>query len=151
MLAEGCCRLPQCLLYYVIMALELKTLTTLEWTAAAELVKEGIPAGLLRELADRLKLSLLDLAVPLHLPPRTLHRRLERGRLSLDESERLLAITRILRQATDVLGNEVKAVHWLKSPVPALDGKTPLECAETQVGLREVEDVLTRIEDVVYS
>ena len=134
-----------------LKAMELKALATLEWTAAAELVKEGISAGLLRELADQLKLSLLELAVPLHLQPRTLHRRLEHGRLSLDESERFLAITKIFRQAIEVLGNEVKAVHWLKSPVPALDGKTPLECAETQVGLREVEDVLTRIEDVVYS
>ena len=87
----------------------------------------------------------------MHLPPRTLHRRLEHGRLSLDESERLLAIAKIFRQAAEVLGSEAKAVHWLKSPVPALEGRTPLQCAETQVGLREVEDVLTRIEDVVYS
>jgi putative toxin-antitoxin system antitoxin component (TIGR02293 family) len=133
------------------MATELESLASLEWAAAADLVKEGISAGLLRQLADQLRLGLEELAVPLHLTTRTLHRRMEEGRLSLDESERLLAITRIVSQATEVLGSEAKAVHWLKSPVPALDGRSPLDCAETQVGLREVEDVLTRIEDVVYS
>ena len=133
------------------MAIELNQLAALEWSAAAAVVKDGLSASLLRKLADRLKLGLEELAVPLHLTTRTLHRRLEQGRLSLDESERLLAITRIMAQATKIFGSEDKAVHWLKSPVVALHGKTPLDCAETQVGLREVEDVLIRIEDVVYS
>jgi len=85
------------------------------------------------------------------LTTRTLHRRLEQGRLSLDESERLLALAKIVALATETLGSEAKAIHWLKSPVPALGGRSPLACAETQVGLREVEDLLTRIQDVVYS
>ena len=82
---------------------------------------------------------------------RTLHRRLAEGRLSVDESERFLALTKIVAHATEILGSEAKAIHWLKSPVPALGGRTPLACAETHVGLREVEDLLTRIQDVVYS
>lgn len=133
------------------MAIGLDELAALEWPAAAAAVKEGLSAGLLRKLATQLGLSLEELAVPLHLTTRTLHRRVEAGRLSLDESERLLAITRILSHAAEVFGDETKAIRWLKSPVPALGGQTPLSAAETQVGLREVEDVLTRIGDVVYS
>src|ERR1019366_8403435 len=132
------------------MAMELNHLASLELPKTAALVKEGLSARLLRKLADRLSLGLDELAIPLHLTTRTLHRRMEHGRLSLDESERLLALTKIVAQATEILGSEAKAIHWLKSPVPALGGQTPLACAETQVGLREVEDVLTRIEDVVY-
>ncbi len=133
------------------MTIDLKSLVALEWTTAVEAVKKGIPSGLLRKLADQLQLGLSELAILLHLPTRTLHRRLQVGRLSLDESERLLAIAKIFQQAIEILGSEAKAIHWLKSPIRALDGKTPLECAETQIGLREVEDVLTRIADVVYS
>jgi putative toxin-antitoxin system antitoxin component (TIGR02293 family) len=133
------------------MATQLENLATLDWPAAAALVKEGLSAGLLRKLADQLRLGLEDLAAPLNLTGRTLHRRLEEGRLSLDESERLFALNKIVAKATEVLGSEEKAIHWLKSPVPALGGRTPLACAETQIGLREVEDVLTRIEDVAYS
>lgn len=131
--------------------MQLSHLAALEWPAAATVVKEGLSASLLRSLAEQLKLGLEELAAPLHLTSRTLHRRLEDGRLSLDESERLYALNKIMAQATTVLGSEGKAVDWLKSPVPALGGRTPLACAETQIGLREVEDVLTRIEDVVYS
>ena len=133
------------------MARELNQLASLEWPATAALVKKGLSAGLLRQLADQLKIGLEELASLLHLTKRTLHRRMEQGRLSVDESERLLALAKIMTQATELLGSEAKAIHWLKSPVPALGGRTPLACAETQVGLREVEDVLTRIEDVVYS
>ncbi len=133
------------------MAIGLSALAALEWPAAAAAVKEGLSVGLLRKLAKQLDLTMGELAVPLHLTSRTLHRRMEDGRLSLDESERLLAIARILAQATEIFGDETKAIRWLKSPVPALSGQTPLSLAETQVGLREVEDVLTRIEDVVYS
>ena len=133
------------------MAMNLNQMATLEWPATAALVKEGISTGLLRKLAERLRLTLEELAATLHLTTRTLHRRMQAGRLSLDESERLLALTKITAQASEILGSEAKAVHWLKSPVPALGGRTPLESAETQMGLREVEDVLTRIEDVVYS
>lgn len=133
------------------MTTQLETLATLDWPAAAARVKEGLPAGLLRKLAQQLDLGLEELAAPLHLTARTLHRRMEEGRLSLDESERLFALNKIVAQATEVLGSEAKAVRWLKSPVRALGERSPLACAETQIGLREVEDVLTRIEDVVYS
>jgi putative toxin-antitoxin system antitoxin component (TIGR02293 family) len=133
------------------MATQLETLATLEWPAAAARVKEGLSAGLLHKLAGQLNLGLEDLAATLHLTTRTLHRRMEEGRLSLDESERLFALNKIVSQATEILGSEAKAIHWLKSPLRALGGRSPLACAETQIGLREVEDVLTRIEDVVYS
>ena len=86
-------------------------------------------------------------AILFRSPPR----RLERGRLSLDESEPLLGLVKILALAKQTLGSKAKAVHWLKSPVPALGGATPLEYAETQIGLRELEETLVRIQDAVYS
>ena len=133
------------------MATQLETLARMDWPAAAERVKEGLSANLLRKLAEQLGLGLEELAALLHLTARTLHRRMEEGRLSLDESERLFALNKIVAKATEVFGDEAKAIRWLKSAVPALAGRSPLACAETQIGLREVEDVLSRIEDVVYS
>jgi len=41
--------------------------------------------------------------------------------------------------AGEVFVNQEKAIRWLGSPNPSLDGKTPLAA-------REVEDVLVRIE-----
>ena len=129
----------------------LDALVELEGLKAVAAVQNGLDADLVRQLAGRLELSLEELAVPLHLTGRTLHRRLEQGRLSLDESERLLSLAKIFARAQAILGSAARAIHWLKSPVPALDGQTPLACAQTHIGLREAEDVLIRIEDVVYS
>jgi putative toxin-antitoxin system antitoxin component (TIGR02293 family) len=49
-------------------------------------------------------------------------------------------------RAGEVFANQEKAIHWLRSPNPSLEGKTPLEAAQTDLGYREVEDVLVRIE-----
>ena len=48
--------------------------------------------------------------------------------------------------AGEVFANQEKAIHWLRSPNPSLDGKTPLEAAQTDQGYQEVENVLVRIE-----
>lgn len=136
---------------FISPAFDLDALSEVEGAVAIAAVKHGIETKLVRQLAARLEIPLEAMLVPLHLTGRTLQRRFETGRLSLDESERLLAIARILKRATTTLGSLPKAVRWMKSTVTALGGKTPLDCAETQIGLREIEDVLVRIEDVVYS
>jgi putative toxin-antitoxin system antitoxin component (TIGR02293 family) len=52
----------------------------------------------------------------------------------------------ISAHAGEVFANQEKAIHWLRSPNPSLEGKTPLEAAQTDQGYQEVEDVLVRIE-----
>jgi putative toxin-antitoxin system antitoxin component (TIGR02293 family) len=48
--------------------------------------------------------------------------------------------------AGEVFANQEKALHWLQSPNPSLEGKTPLEAAQTEHGYQAVEDILVRIE-----
>jgi len=48
--------------------------------------------------------------------------------------------------AGEVFANQEKAMHWLRSPNPSLEGKTPLEAAQTDKGYQDAEDVLVRIE-----
>src|SRR5207302_1649611 len=73
---------------------------------AVAAVKVGLEARLVRQLAEQLDLRLEDLASPLHLTVRTLHRRLEQGRLTLDESERLLGLVKIVALAKETLGSK---------------------------------------------
>jgi putative toxin-antitoxin system antitoxin component (TIGR02293 family) len=49
-------------------------------------------------------------------------------------------------RAGEVFANQEKALHWLQSPNPSLEGKTPLEAARTEEGYQEADDILTRIE-----
>ena len=58
---------------------------------------------------------------------------------------------RLVRLATDVMGDEEYGRRWLESPQRGLGGKTPLDFARSEVGAREVEDLLGRIEHGVYS
>jgi putative toxin-antitoxin system antitoxin component (TIGR02293 family) len=49
------------------------------------------------------------------------------------------------------LGSEEKAARWLHTPNRALGGNLPLELLDTDLGSRQVEEVLGRIEHGVYS
>jgi putative toxin-antitoxin system antitoxin component (TIGR02293 family) len=87
----------------------------------------------------------------LRLNPRTLQRRLEEGSLDLRESERLWELARLFYRAVEVLESEPAAVHWFKNPIQALGWATPLAYARTSVGLRELDNILGRIEHGVFS
>jgi len=131
-----------------------ETLAQLDALPQAELIEAittGLPTSLARELAQKLDVTLLDMAGLLRLNPRTLQRRLEEGSLSLTESERLWELSRLFYRAVDVLESEPGAVHWFKNPIQALGCATPLAYARTAVGLRELDNILGRIEHGVYS
>jgi len=114
-------------------------------------VSAGLPARLARELARCLELSLDDIAGLLRMNPRTLQRRMGEGSLDLNESERLWQLSRLFHRAEEVLESRAGALHWLKNPIAALGWATPMAYARTSVGLRELENILGRIEHGVYS
>jgi putative toxin-antitoxin system antitoxin component (TIGR02293 family) len=56
-------------------------------------------------------------------------------------------VTRVYRLALDLFESDRNAaVAWLSRPNRALNGKTPLRLATTEVGAREVERLVTRLE-----
>lgn len=56
---------------------------------------------------------------------------------------RLISIS---ARAGEVFANQEKAMHWLLSPNPSLEGRTPLEAARSGEGYQDAEDILTRLE-----
>ena len=81
----------------------------------------------------------------------TLHRRKITGRLDAAESDRVVRFARLLGWAASVMESLDNGRRWLTSPQVGLGGAIPLEYAETEVGAREVENLLGRIEYGVYS
>jgi putative toxin-antitoxin system antitoxin component (TIGR02293 family) len=114
-------------------------------------VSAGLPAQLARDLARDLGITLEDVGGLLRMNPRTLQRRLGEGSLDLSESERLWQLSRLFGQAIQVLESREGALHWFKNPIEVLGWATPLAYARTAVGLRELENILGRIEHGVYS
>ncbi len=78
-------------------------------------------------------------------------RRKAAGRLSPDESDKVVRFSRLLRHATAVFGDAERARAWLKHPQVGLGGAVPLDYASTETGAREVENLLGRIEYSVYT
>lgn len=74
------------------------------------------------------------------------------GRVAKEESERLLRLAMIHEQAVNLFeGDATAASDWLARPRKALGGKSPLEAGETEIGAREVEDLIGRLEHGVFS
>jgi putative toxin-antitoxin system antitoxin component (TIGR02293 family) len=113
-------------------------------------VQNGLPFDELETLRRDLALSLDQLGGKLGIPRATLHRRKLAGRLAPDESDRVVRLKRLVRQATDVFTTVERAQQWLSFPQYGLGGVVPLDYARTEVGAREVEKLLHRIEHSVY-
>lgn len=116
-----------------------------------ERVRAGLPYASLEAVSTRFDLAREELAETLHLPIRTVARRKKEERLRADESDRLFRLARIAVQATEVLGNEEKASRWLHRPNLALGDQSPLKLLDTDIGARQVEEILGRIEHGIYS
>jgi putative toxin-antitoxin system antitoxin component (TIGR02293 family) len=114
-------------------------------------LKKGLPLASFEKLHKAIGLTSLELARVARISLRTLHRRKEGGRLLPEESERVFRIACVFDKAVDVLGDLDAARKWFKLPLRALAGKTPLEYCDMEIGLREVEHVLGRIEHGVFS
>lgn len=96
-------------------------------------------------------LSAEIVSASLSIPRRTLARRKEQARLSADESDRVVRLARLVAAALDIFGDQRKASAWLKKPNRALGNTTPLSQMDTDVGVRQVERVLMRIEHGIFS
>jgi putative toxin-antitoxin system antitoxin component (TIGR02293 family) len=115
-------------------------------------IQAGLPVKKFDVLQGRLGVSKSVLAAKIGISKATLQRRLgKRQRLKAQESDRLVRYERLFDKAVEVLESSDSARHWLSSPQFGLGGAVPLDFAETEIGAREVEDLLGRIEHGVYS
>lgn len=110
-----------------------------------EAIREGFRPAVVEELMRASGLTLKELASALDLSPRSLQRRRGSGRLARYESDRLYRLARIVAIANDFLGDRARALRWLKRPNRALGGIAPVEAIDTELGARQVENVLGRI------
>jgi putative toxin-antitoxin system antitoxin component (TIGR02293 family) len=116
-----------------------------------EALRVGLPVQELIELQASLKVPMEKLVPRLGISKATLHRRKATGRLDPAESDRVVRFARLMGKAVEVMESDDNARQWLTSPQFGLGGAVPLDYADTEVGAREVEDLLGRIEHGVYS
>jgi putative toxin-antitoxin system antitoxin component (TIGR02293 family) len=114
-------------------------------------IQKGLRFTELETLQHSLDMPFEQLAAKLSISRSTLQRRKHAGRLSPEESNKVVRFSQLLEHATDVFGDIEKARAWLKFPQHGLGGAVPLDYAETEIGAREVDNLLGRIDYGVYS
>ena len=114
-------------------------------------IQAGLSFSAVRSLQHALDLPLEKIAAFLGMSRATLHRRKSQGKIARNESEKLVRYQQLVKKAAEVFGNADAARDWLTHAQPGLGNAKPVEFARTEIGAREVENLLGRIEYGVYS
>ncbi len=125
--------------------------TVVEPYEMREALREGLPFRAFESFVKTIGISSAAITKALGIAPRTLARRKERHALSPEESDRLYRLARVTLMAIQVLGTQEKAKQWLERPNRALGGETPLHLLDTDIGSRQVEAILGRIDYGIFS
>jgi len=112
-------------------------------------VREGLPFDEFHALQEMLGITEEKMGSLVGMSRATLHRRKKTGFLDRSESDRLVRYARILNCVSAFFQSHGAAAKWLNSPAYAFNGETPLDYADTEIGAREVEALVWRIENGV--
>ena len=119
---------------------------------AVAVVRRGLPFSTLDEVADTVGVGRLALAGVIGLSPTTLARRRKAGTLTPDESDRLLRVARLVAMTHEMMQDDASAARrWLGDAHELLEGESPLARASTEAGGREVEQLIGRLRDGIFS
>jgi putative toxin-antitoxin system antitoxin component (TIGR02293 family) len=113
------------------------------------IVEERLAPSVIKRLsALGLERSEIDAVV---IPSRTVqHRRSRREKLTVEESDRVLRVIRVLSLTESIYGNRERALDWLRKPHARLDRRTPLSLLKTDTGSRIVEELLIQIDEGMF-
>ncbi len=113
------------------------------------IVEGRLPPSVIKRLATLgLERREIDAVV---IPSRTLqHRRSRREKLTVEESDRVMRVIRVLSLTESVYGSRERALAWLRKPHARLDERTPLSLLNTDTGSRIVEEMLIQIDEGMF-
>lgn len=109
------------------------------------IVREGMPKTALDFFIDVLgEMQYGEFAIQLRnkIVPRATYNRVDRFNLQVSETTERMA--RLYAMALSVFKDPEAAIRFLANKHPELDNRAPLEAALTEIGGREVEEVIER-------
>jgi putative toxin-antitoxin system antitoxin component (TIGR02293 family) len=107
-------------------------------------VSRGLPKRALRLTAERIYPKAGEARqVMFRIVPEATFKR--RTRLSPVEGERTERLARVIAAAEFTWNDQATAREWLTTPHPELGRRTPLDTAMSELGAREVENLLDRL------
>lgn len=120
--------------------------------AQHQVVADGFAYDAIDRLRAVIGLTLEEVSACVAVPMRTLARRKSEGRLDRHESDRVLRAARLFKATLALFDGDGDAARaWFHAPHRALGDQSPLMLASTDVGTREVEALIGRLEHGVSS
>jgi putative toxin-antitoxin system antitoxin component (TIGR02293 family) len=120
-----------------------------------EMLSRGLPREALTQLISNVAVlhdhALLKAAIGVSLRTSQRMKAASGKPLSPEQSGRVWKFAEILAKATEVLGSQDEAEHWLERPAMALDQRRPIDLLATPTGANLVADLLVRLEYGVYT
>lgn len=126
-----------------------------------DVIRQGIPAGQVAVLAERMHMPKEWLIDHLRISRATLNRKVrEKKPLPQDESERVLGLATLIGQVETMLaesgireGFDVAQwmAGWIKLPLPALGGRPPADYLDTVEGQKLISHLLATAQSGAYA
>jgi putative toxin-antitoxin system antitoxin component (TIGR02293 family) len=114
-------------------------------------VRGGLPYASLEVLTRKLGLEPSAVGAVVGIPERTLARRKHERQLSPIESDRLYRLAYVTHVAAAVLGGVEAARRWLAQANRSLGEVAPMSLLDTDIGCRQVEEALVRLNYGMYA
>lgn len=125
------------------------------------MIRNGVPAIEAKRLVQALGVEQKVFYQALGLKTATVNRKITQSeQLASDESERLLGVARLIGQVETIIADSGDPEgfdapewlsRWLREPLPALGGTSPMALLDTMEGQSMVAEALARIQTGAYA
>ncbi|ESQ79093.1 antitoxin Xre-like helix-turn-helix domain-containing protein [Asticcacaulis sp. YBE204] len=125
------------------------------------LVRDGVPASEVKDMARLMDMPQEKLLQSLGLSMATVNRKAKRAEgLSSEDSERVLGVSNLIGQVqvmveqsglSDGFDAAKWLAHWLDQPLPALGGERPADYLDTLEGQRLISSLLAQSQSGAYA
>lgn len=114
-------------------------------------IEKGFNAEIIQVLAKELNWPIYKILKLIRLSRSTYYRRLERHRLTSQESEVITRIIRVYEATISMFsGDKASALQWLEEPVVALANEKPVELLRSESGANDIIKLIHRLMYGVY-
>lgn len=125
------------------------------------LIRNGVPASRIADLAEAMHVSRKHLLDILNLPSTSIRRKIRQGALlTMEQAERVIGLERLIGQVVimvedsgDPRGFDAAGWvgEWLERPIAALGGAKPADFMDTMTGQTLVSNLLVQVQAGVFA
>lgn len=108
--------------------------------------REGIRKSTFMLVLSKTGMTLTEMTKYTHITPRSIQKKKNDDRLSVDISAKVLAIAKLYQRGAEVFGDENNFRQWMDTSNPALGNVKPKSFLDLIEGINLIMDELTAIE-----